>query len=193
VSAALQHPLGPHTLEDWLAMDRTADGSRLELIYGYLHVTPPPSGQHQYASSFLVQWLRAGLKAGGRRDLYVVHEVSVQISTPWRTGLVPDVVVLTRRPEGASFAAEELALVVEVWSPGNTLAERETKMGAYAVAGVPFLWTIDHGHDLAGLSMTAFRLVDGRYVVENKAQADGATTVTAAPVPITLNLAELLD
>src|SRR6185295_19720115 len=33
VSAALQHPLGPYTLEDWLAMDRPVDGSRLELIY----------------------------------------------------------------------------------------------------------------------------------------------------------------
>jgi len=193
VSAALQHPIGPYTVEDWLAMDPPPDGSRLELIYGYLHVTPPPSGQHQFAAFRLARLLEDALHAGGRRDLYVVPAVGVKISTPWRTGLVPDVVVLTRRPEGVSFAAEELALVVEVWSPGNPLAERETKMGAYAVAGVPFLWTVDHGHDLAGLSLTAFSLVDGRYVVENKAQADGVTTVTAAPVPITLNLAELLE
>jgi Uma2 family endonuclease len=192
VSAALQHPIGPHTVDEWLAMDRPADGKRLELIYGYLHVTPPPSGQHQYASSYLVQWLRAAFKAEGRRDLYVVHEVGVRISTPWRTGLIPDVVVLTRRPDGADFTAEELALVAEVWSPGNTIAERETKMAAYAVAGVPFVWTVDQGHDLAGPTLTAFRLVDGQYLAENKAQADGPTIITAAPVSVPLDLAELL-
>lgn len=193
MSAALQHPLGPYTVEDWLAMDRPADGSRLELILGYLHVTPPPSGKHQYASSYLVQWLRAAFKAEGRRDLYVVPEIGVRISTPWRTGLIPDVVVLTRRPDGADFAAEELALVAEVWSPGNTAAEREIKMAAYAGAGVPFVWTVDQGHDLAGPTLTAFRLADGRYVMENKVQADGPAVITAAPVPVHLDLTELLD
>jgi Uma2 family endonuclease len=193
VSAALQHPIGPHTVEDWLAMDPPPDGSRLELIYGYLHVTPPPSGQHQYATSYLVQWLRAAFNAEGRRDLYVVHEVGVRISTPWRTGLIPDVVVLTRRAHGESFAAEELALVAEVRSPGNKRSERETKMAAYANAGIPFVWTVDQGHDLAGLTLTAFRLADGQYVVENKVQADGPTTITAAPVPVAVDLDALLD
>ncbi|GAB3894587.1 Uma2 family endonuclease [Kibdelosporangium lantanae] len=193
MSAALRHPIGPYTVEDWLAMDPPPDGSRLELVLGYLHVTPRPSGQHQYVSSCLVQWLRAAFKAEGRRDLYVVPEVGVRISTPWRAGLIPDVVVLTRRPDGADFAAGELALVAEVWSPGNTAAERETKMAAYAGAGVPFVWTVDQGHDLAGLTLTAFRLTSGQYVVENKAQADGPTVITAAPVPVTLDLAQLLD
>lgn len=49
VSAALAHPIGPNTVEDWLAMDPPEDGSRLELIWGYFHVSPAPMGQHQVA------------------------------------------------------------------------------------------------------------------------------------------------
>jgi Uma2 family endonuclease len=192
VSAALQHPLGPYTVEDWLAMDPPADGSRLELILGYLHVTPPPSGQHQFAAYRLARSMEDSLRAAGRADLYVVPAIGVRISTPWRTSLIPDVSVLTVKPEGVTFPPDELALVVEVWSPGNAHAERETKMAAYADAGVPFVWTVDQGHDLAGLGLTAFRLTNGLYVAENKVGTDGPTIVTAAPVPVTVNLADLL-
>jgi hypothetical protein len=40
VSDAVPKPLGPYTVDDWLAMDQPEDGSRLELIGGYLFVSP---------------------------------------------------------------------------------------------------------------------------------------------------------
>jgi Uma2 family endonuclease len=184
--------IGPYTVEDWLAMDPPVDGSRLELIFGYLHVTPAASGPHQHTAYRLARRVEDALHARGRNDLYVVPAVNVKISTAWRTALIPDVVVLTRKPTDVSFAAEDLALVVEVWSPGNPRDERETKLAGYAAAGVPFVWTIDQGNDLHGLTLTAYRLLDDQYVVENKVQADGPAAVTAAPVPITLDLTELL-
>lgn len=173
-------------------MDPPQDGSRLELIFGYFHVSPAPSNEHQYAASRLIRPLEDAFLAHGRTDLYVVGAVNVRISTAIRTALVPDLVVATRKPVGVSFAPEDLALVAEIWSPGNTRDERETKLAGYAIAGVPFVWTVDQGHGFAGVTLTAHRLVDGNYVVENKIQADGPATVTAAPVPVTLDLARLL-
>jgi Uma2 family endonuclease len=194
VSAALQHPMiGPYTVEDWLALDPPVDGSRLELIFGYLHVTPAPSGEHQTVAFNLAVVVRDALRKAERRDLHVVPAVNVQISTAWRTVLIPDVVILDRKPIGVSFPAEALELAVEVWSPGNPRAERETKMAGYADAGVPFVWTVDQGDQLRGLTLTAHRLENGQYVVENVLQGGGPATITAAPIPVTLDLTELLD
>jgi Uma2 family endonuclease len=185
--------IGPYTVEDWLALDPAVDGSRLELIFGYLHVTPAPSGEHQTVAFNLAVLVRDALRAAERKDLHVVPAVNVRISTAWRTALIPDVVVLNRKPIGVSFAADALVLAVEVWSPGNPRAERETKMAAYASAGVPFLWTFDQGDQLRGPTLTAYRLENGQYVEENTIQAGAPTTITAAPIPITLDLAEFPD
>ncbi|MCP3799262.1 Uma2 family endonuclease [Allokutzneria sp. A3M-2-11 16] len=193
MSAAVDHPMiGPHTVEEWLALDPPGDGSRHELIFGYFHVTPAPAGEHQHLAYRLARLVDDALRAAGRSDLFVVPAVNVRISTAWRTGLIPDVVVLTRKPVGVSFAAEELALAVEVWSPGNTRDERETKLAGYAGAGVPFVWTIDQPNDLNALpTLTAYQLKDGQYSAENTVRTAGPATVTAAPVPVVLDLAEL--
>jgi Uma2 family endonuclease len=192
MSAVLDHPvIGPHTVEEWLALDPLVDGSRLELILGYLHMSPAPSGEHQHLAYRLARLVDDALRDAGRMDLFVVPAVNVRISTAWRTALIPDVVVLTRKPVGVSFAAEELALAVEVWSPGNSRAERETKLAAYAGSGVPFVWTIDQPDDLRAVpTLTAYRLEVGQYAVENTLRAAGLDTITAAPVPIALDLTE---
>jgi Uma2 family endonuclease len=193
MSAALQDPMiGPHTIEDWLGLPPSVDGSRTELINGHLHVTPAPSGEHQLATLNLAVLLRAAVRAAERHDLHVVQAVNVKISSALRTALIPDVVILDRRPTGVSFPAEALALAVEVWSPGNTRAERETKMANYASAGVPYVWTIEQKGQL-WLKLTAHRLEDEAYVVEHTVQAEGPVTITAAPVPVMVDLGTLLD
>jgi Uma2 family endonuclease len=191
VSAVLEHPMiGPYTVEDWLDLDPPVDGSRLELIFGYLHMTPAPSGDHQRAAFRLARLVEDAIQAAGRTDLHVVPAVNVRISTAWRTALIPDVVVLNTRPVGPSFAADALVLAVEVWSPGNSRAERDTKMASYAAAGVPFLWTIDQDQ-LCGPTLTAYRLEQGRYVEEMTVPASTTATITAAPVPVELDPADL--
>jgi Uma2 family endonuclease len=191
VSAVLEHPIGPTTVEEWLAQEHPDDGSRLELIYGYLHVTPSPTGQHQHAGDELRAVLKAALRDAHRPDLYPVTGIGVKISTALRTGLIPDVVVLSARPVGAAFDAADLVLAVEVWSPGNTRGERETKMAAYAGAGVPFFWAVNQ--DKNGRStVTAYYLKDGRYIEELTARPGTAVTIqTAAPVPVTFDPADL--
>jgi hypothetical protein len=183
--------MGPDTVADWLAQELPVDGSRLELIMGYFHLAPPPSGRHQYSGDELRMSLKAALRASGRTDLYVVTAVGVQISTGWRTALIPDIAVLNTRPIEATFTADQLELVVEIWSPGNPHSERVTKMGAYAGAGVPFFWAVDF--DGAGVpSVTPYRLRHGDYVAEDTVAGGTSATITASPVPVTLDPADLL-
>ncbi|TQM82527.1 Uma2 family endonuclease [Saccharothrix saharensis] len=191
--AALPNPLiGPHTIQEWIELPSPEDGSSVELIFGHFHVDPPPSGEHQLAVTRLIRPFEDSISAAGRTDLYAVIGVGVKISSTLRNGSIPDVVIMDRPPAGASFPAEALRLAVEVWSPGNDRNEREAKVVAYAAAGVPFLWTISRKGDHPGLELIAHRLHEGQYVLENTVRAAGAATITAAPVPITLDSADLV-
>jgi Uma2 family endonuclease len=190
-AAALEHPIGPTTVEDWLAQEHPSDGSRLELIYGYLHVTPPPSAQHQYSGDELRAVIKTALREGHRSDLYAVTGVGVKISTAWRTGLIPDLVVMKVRPVAVSVKADDLVLVVEVWSPSNSRTERETKMAAYAGAGVPYFWAVNQDR-IGASTVTAYYLKNGRYVEELAAGPGTIVTIkVAAPVPVTFDPRDL--
>src|SRR5215213_10417567 len=92
---ALPSPLiGPHTIEEWLDLPAPEDGSRIELIFGHFHVTPPPSADHQLTAYWLGRWIDDAIRATGRTDLYFAPPVGVKISSPLRTALIPDAVIL---------------------------------------------------------------------------------------------------
>lgn len=190
MSVAYEHPIGPNTVDEWLAGEHPTDGSRLELIFGYLHVSPAPSGQHQYAGDELRAVLRDALQKAGRTDLYAVTGVGVQISAGMRTALIPDVVVLNTKPLATCFDADDLELAVEIWSPGNTRAERETKAAVYAGAGVPYFWEISQDW-IGSLTLVTHVLKDGQYVKDLTAGPGATVTVNAAPVPVTIDPAVL--
>jgi Uma2 family endonuclease len=115
----------------------------------------------------------------------VVPGVGVRISTPWRTGLIPDIVVLVKRADSVAADATDLVLAVEVWSPGNTRTERETKMAAYAGVGVPFFWAFNRNR-----TVTAYYLKGGQHVEELTAEPGTTVTIKSAPVPVTFDPAE---
>jgi hypothetical protein len=73
--------VGPCAVADWLALPATVDGSRVELINGYLYVTPPPSTGHQRASYRLARLLEDATRNQGRVERDVLPAVGVQIST----------------------------------------------------------------------------------------------------------------
>ncbi|MBP2478704.1 Uma2 family endonuclease [Crossiella equi] len=186
--------IGPHTVENWLALDPRADGAVVELSLGYFVMTPAPSREHQQASYRLAKTLEAALDAAERPDLDFAQAVNVCVSAGLRTALIPDLVVLNTEAGSVYINAADLQLVVEIWSPGNKLAERETKLTSYAAAGVPFLWTVDQPDDLRALPvLTAYRLVDGRYEVDQKLEEPGDHTISAAPVPVVVDLAKLIQ
>jgi Uma2 family endonuclease len=192
VAAELYHPIGPHTVADWLALPDTVDGSRVELIYGYLHVSPAPSTRHQRTVYRLTRALDDAVRASGSPEFEVLPSVNVEISTAWRTALIPDVVVLDQRTDAVSVPPDRVVLAVEVWSPANNRAERETKMAGYASAGVPFLWTVTLDTP-AGPVLTTYRLADGRYVTVDTLSGGSPVAVSASPVPITVDVEALLS
>jgi Uma2 family endonuclease len=181
--------LGPVTVENWLAKDAPADGSRLELLLGYLTMAPPPMSGHQRVSYRIARAIDDALAAGGQPDLEMLQAVGVRISTPFRTALIPDLVVAKVRESVAAFEPADVLLAVEVWSPGNSRGEREIKMAAYAEAGIPYLWLVGIPHDKPA-SFRGYRLKATKYV--RVVQAEGGETVTApGPVPVKIDTSAL--
>ena len=129
------------------------------------------------------------IRAANRRDLYVVPAVNVKISTAARTALIPDVVVLDTRPVELIFEPERMALAVEVWSPANSLREWDTKMAAYALAGVRYFWAVELRDNEA--IVIAYELRRDGYVEVVTARPGWPTTIRASPVPIVLNASDL--
>lgn len=191
MTVASHFSIGPNTVSDWRASGSDESGPRQELIAGYLYVVPPPSGRHQFVGDELRGVISSALRSAGRRDLYAVTGVGVEISSGWRTALIPDVAVLNSRPIEATFLPEQVELVVEIWSPGNTRGERQTKAAAYAGADVMFFWTVEFDR-FGAPTLTAHRLRRGEYVVETVAKPGVVTTIEAAPVPVSLDPAALL-
>ncbi|MEV4647579.1 Uma2 family endonuclease [Saccharopolyspora sp. NPDC049357] len=76
---------------------------------------------------------------------------------------VPDVIVLgldriLERP--TRFHAQDVALAVEVLSPGSRRVDNLVKRSEYAEAGIPFYWVLDITDQPR---LAAHRLVDGVY------------------------------
>lgn len=183
------HPLGQTTVEDWLAEEQPSDGSRLELILGYLSMTPAPTGSHQYAAGELFVALRDAIRAAGRSDLRVLPGVAVKISTAFRTGVIPDVAIVAADIDRTSYEADELVLAVEVWSPGNTREERDTKIAGYAAARVPYLWIVELPQGQPA-KFCGYRLGETGYRQEVYA-ASGETVNAPGPVPVVVDTASL--
>lgn len=106
MSAALQDEpqpgdlmIGQYTIEHWLTLPPSEDGSRTELILGHLHVTPPPSAEHQLTAYWLSRWIDDAIRASGRTDLHFAPPVGLKISSALRIGLIPDAVVLNQKLE----------------------------------------------------------------------------------------------
>ena len=116
------------------------DGTRYELLDGFLLVTPAPSNAHQVVATRLATMLSVALGGSGAR---VVAVGAIQRGND--TQLQPDVLVY---PSVFSPAAQwrEIRgwwLAVEVLSPSSRLYDREVKRGAYLALGVDEYWIVD--------------------------------------------------
>lgn len=191
VTLMVEYELGPFTTDDWHALAPREDGSRLELLKGNWLVTPPPSGQHQWAEGCLLHELKSAIARGGHHDLFAVSGIGVEISTRSRSALIPDIAVLTSPPIGTSFPPESLLLAGEIWSPRNSLREQRDKHAAYAGAGIPFFWDIAQD-DRGPVELTAYQLENDYYIPKNTVKlGEGAVAVTAGPIPVEIDIAAL--
>jgi Uma2 family endonuclease len=138
VMSELHPPPGGWTTDD---LDKLPeDGYRHELIDGVLVVSPSPTYGHQN----LVLRLGQALESTCPAEWEVTQGVEVRISR-FRS-LTPDVLVVTahaaeRMP--SKFQPHEVALAIEIVSPGSVTMDRVAKPALYAQAGIPFYWRVE--------------------------------------------------
>ena len=132
-------PLPRYTVDD---LDRfPKDGSRYELLEGWLIVSPSPGTVHQALVGRLFRRLDEYVGDEGRGHVYPGGDVRRGTSTL----LIPDVLVVSRdgRPgiEWGTIADRWLAL--EILSPSTALYDRNYKVNAYLALGVREVWLVD--------------------------------------------------
>jgi Uma2 family endonuclease len=112
-----------------------------EFVEGRLVERPMPTWEHACMQGFLTEELRA---TGRRLALFAVPEQRVQ-TRPDRFR-VPDVCVLTGKPEGEPgrrIVTGPPYLCVEILSPEDTAVETMDKVREYLNFGVAWVWVID--------------------------------------------------
>jgi Uma2 family endonuclease len=141
VTAALNYDLpapGDWTTDDLDALPE--DGRRRELIDGVLIVSPSPTTFHQT----LAMHLGVALAHTCPDEFYVTQGVEIRISQ--RRSLTPDVLVVTAEAAGRNpshYLPHQVALAIEIVSPGSQTMDRVTKPALLAQAGVPLYWRIE--------------------------------------------------
>ena len=180
--AGLRDHVGPWTEEDFLALQ---DDRQVELLDGSLLVSPLASRRHQRLSFRLCRALDDAAPPG----VEVLEAINVRVA-PGRI-LGPDLVVVTNPGLDLTVTeAADVALVVEITSPGSIAADRAIKPPLYAQAGVPHYLRIEL-HRAAPTALV-FTLQDGRYVEVDRA-APGELTRLTEPIVVTVDLAALAE
>ncbi|MGH3921117.1 MAG: Uma2 family endonuclease [Pseudonocardiaceae bacterium] len=179
-SILLDH-VGPWTERDYLALPE--DRRRIELLDGGLLVSPAAGGRHQRLSFQLCYAL--GLAAPNWVE--VLEAINVRVA-PGRI-LIPDLVVVTNPGLDLTvWDPDDVAMVVEIVSPGSIAADRAIKPQLYSAAGIEHYLRIELSSP--GPSSVAYRLQRGHYV-ELASSRSGQLLCLAEPFPVELDLAEL--
>ncbi|KHO24900.1 Uma2 family endonuclease [Mycolicibacterium setense] len=134
-------PRGLLSLEQWdaLELDPTR---RWELSEGTLIMSPRPQLGHQRISKRLVRLLDDHLPDG----LEAFPEIEVITNATFPPSVRdPDIVVIPDAVERrlARVPAADVALVVEIVSPGSRGTDHVMKLHEYAKAGIPNYWIVD--------------------------------------------------
>jgi Uma2 family endonuclease len=172
-------PPGGWTVDD---LDELPVGNyRYELTDGALSVSPSPSNLHQ----MLAARLAAAVEALAPEPFAVALAVEVRFGR--QLTRIPDLMVVRSDTPGRHwFAPAEVAVAIEVESPGNHVEDRTTKPALYAQFGIPHYWRLEP----EPLRVTTYHRGPGdAYVV---AAASGERLSVAEPFPVELDLASLL-
>jgi Uma2 family endonuclease len=134
--------------------------ARYELQEGHVVMSRRPRPKHQLCLGRLRSRLEEQLPTGF--EVLPEVDVDLELVPPERPGFVraPDLVVvpreaLARVEDGGLIRASEVALVIEIISPGTHRTDTVIKHGEYADAGIPHYWVLDIQD---GVSLTACHL-----------------------------------
>jgi Uma2 family endonuclease len=154
-------------------------------VEGVLHVSPCPRFNHQRAAAELGCQLDRQLPA----ELCVLPAAEVVLFEAFPvTVRVPDLVVVPTelvRRKAARCSAADVALVIEVVSPGSVRTDNVTKLDEYAKAGIEQYWIVDLDDPA---TVTVYRLIDDDY---RHFDETTETLQVRTPVPLTLDVTAL--
>ncbi len=165
---------GQWTLADWERLP--ADGYRYEVLNGVLHMSPPPSIEHQRSSGnlFALMWAYARIHRLGE-----VMCAPVGVRLPGQAVPVqPDIIfVRTERLSllGKAYVEGAPDLIVEILSPSNWWVDRHEKFAAYQAAGVSEYWLADY----RARTIEVFVWEAGEYVLTGRFGAGEQVTARA--------------
>lgn len=176
----MRQKLANFTIED--VLDLPSEAPRVELVDGRLLPLPSPRIDHQEVSFLLTTWLR---RHAPRERWRVVQAIGIAVSADHT--FEPDVLVLDADVDpGRHFVSpEQVALLVEIVSPGTRRRDRIEKLADYAAAGVRHYWRVE----LDPVHVYAYqRATTGHYELV----ADSAELLELAePFTIKLAIAEI--
>ena len=152
---------GPFSRSDLESMPD--DGHRYELIDGVLVVTPAPRWLHQRAVRKLVVLLDASCPPD-REVLTAPFAVVLAEDTE----LQPDILVARVADLTDRGLPTAPVLAIEVLSPSTRRFDLHTKRARYEAAATPSYWVVDPDEP----SLTAWDLVDGRYIQQAHVAGD---------------------
>jgi Uma2 family endonuclease len=178
VEPLIEVPPGGWTVDD---LDRFPVGNyRYELTDGALSVSPSPSNLHQTVAGLLFNRLVSAVPSP-----YVVA-MAVEIRFTRQLSRIPDLMVVrSDEPARHWFSPAEVALVIEIESPGNHIEDRTTKPAIYSQFGIPHYWRITP----APLGVTTYEpgMGDGYRMADS-----GDRLVVKEPFDFEVALADLL-
>ncbi len=154
---------GQWTYEDWLRLP--SDGTKYEILGGYLHMTPAPSIAHQSAANDLSFILNDHVRQHRLGRIFSAPTDVLLPSEP--VPVEPDILFVARGREdivGESRIEGAPDLVVEILSPGNWPYDRNEKYRLYQLNGVREYWLADY----RARTIEVFVLEAGEYALLGK-------------------------
>ena len=150
VTSVLEEPVAVRlTAEEYAQLP---PNSRMELVDGVLMVGETPTGRHQD----VVDLLKWRLTAVRPKELRIVREQEAKLGDVLRRN--PDLMAIRAvayNPDCGSYRPGDIALAIEVVSPGSQTRDRIHKPGEYARAGIDHYWRVE---TLPGLAVHTYRL-----------------------------------
>jgi Uma2 family endonuclease len=176
------------TIAEYQELGETESGYT-ELVEGRLLMSPSPAPGHNIASGELFVQLKQQVPAAFR----VIQDIDVdlELTSPAQPGFSrrPDLVVVHRDAvervsrEGGMLRASEVAVIVEIVSPGSRRTDRVAKRSEYADAGIAHYWIVDLTDTV---SVVACHLA-GEFGYQDTGDLTGSFETTE-PFPVRLDL-----
>ncbi len=179
----VHEPFAPWTFADLEAIPESP--WRFEILDGSLMMTPGPGRRHEVISDNLRAALRASLGASWR----VIGPQNLDLDPSY---LIPDLVVIsaqTAKHDAVLTAPRDVALVIEIVSPGSRTTDRITKPAKYADAGIPAYWRVETE---GVISLTVYTLEESASVyTELGTWSEGQTALIMEPFRVELAIDQL--